>query len=725
MKDILHMEIIDDQYDPDQQREIEVGEKEGLNVSCYAKKEFMAIQMRQIRLGLEEGLDVSLYAKPEYDWFQMEEIRKGIQAGIDVSLYAFPDVSYDKMRQVRKGLIQGIDLSVFLHLDARILRQQRKAYFSKVNIAEYVKQGYEPEQLEEIRLGLEKGLNIGPYLKKGFRGVAIHEICQGLERGLDVSAYAREEYSWQQMRELRLGLEHRADISQFNNSMYSWRQMREIRLGIEMGLDVTPYRTLMYTSSDMKRIRHDIMSGNRRASIRSRESSVTVDNFLVTISGDEMEAYLEVMGDPEAAYSRDQVLGALQEAGVKIGILKEVIDILLAGKRYHQQILVAKGTQPERGTDGWHEYFFRTKKETGKTYFPDGSVDYGALYGFELVEAGQTVAVYHEAEQGRPGVTVTGKMCGARKGREQAVLSGIGVHLAEDKKTYVAAVGGKIEIKEGQLVVSPNCVRDEILDPSGSIDFDGSVYVRGRVANGVIIRASGDIIIDGLVEGAVLQSGGSILLRQGIKGMGEAHIEAEGHVAARSLDLVRVICQGNIYANYATNSNLHSGGRIVISGSQSVISGGLAQAVKGIQAGQVGDPSGNKILLKLGVTDDALERQWTLERKIQKVNKELSMLGNIHLKFQRKYPPEVRNNMEAYLKIEAAIYTKEMQQEKLYKKKLKVEEEIQKMSDTELVVLGNLYEGTAVEIDKIHWNAMTISNVTVKKEGDRIAVYNN
>ena len=43
------------EFTRDQIAEIEAGLKAGLDVSVYAKKEFLSIQMRQIRLGMQQG----------------------------------------------------------------------------------------------------------------------------------------------------------------------------------------------------------------------------------------------------------------------------------------------------------------------------------------------------------------------------------------------------------------------------------------------------------------------------------------------------------------------------------------------------------------------------------------------------------------------------------------------------------------------------------------------
>ena len=63
------------QFNKSQQKEIRLGLEEGLNISWYAKKEFIQEQMFEIRIGLLYKRDVSIYAKLEFDEHQMAQIR--------------------------------------------------------------------------------------------------------------------------------------------------------------------------------------------------------------------------------------------------------------------------------------------------------------------------------------------------------------------------------------------------------------------------------------------------------------------------------------------------------------------------------------------------------------------------------------------------------------------------------------------------------------------------
>ena len=726
-----NLTIAEEEFDSDQLHEIQTGIEQGLDVSRYAKNKFMAIQMRQIRLGLSEGLDVTKYARPEFDWFQMEEIRKGMLAGIDYEIYADPSLDYSKMRQIRKGLKNKIDLSKYSNLDGGILRQLRKAIEANIEIEKYIQEGYQVEQLEEIRLALKKKLNIAPFLTNEYRGSAIREICKGLERGLDPTPYAKTEYGWQQMREIRLGLENRVDTTVYINPLYSWQQMRELRLGLEEGIDVTPLKSLMYTATDMKRIRkriesediHEIVYDSAQEVNQTKTSSS--HSCLIFISVDEMEARLEIKGDKEEAIDKQEVLEFLKENNIKKGILENVLDDIITNRKYNQSILIAKGKMPERGQDGRYEFHFETELNKSPTILPDGSADYQNINWYEMVKEGQKIATYHPASAGIPGYTVTGKAIYSKKGKEQSMLAGKGFTVTSDRKTYIAALTGKIELtSDNKIEISRLCVLDDVTTATGKVNFDGSVHVKGNVGSGASIYATEDIIIDGSVESAVIQCEGEIIVKQGANGAGYGLIEAH-KVSGKHFESIKVISFGDIYANYCLNCELYAKGQIILNGATGILAGGTAQAIKKIQANQIGNHVGIKTFLKLGIDEAVMHELQTIDKKITDVSRELAILGNAYVKYQRKYPAEIRNTMEAYLKIENAIYTKELQLDGLHKRKVETENTIEDMKGASAVITGNLYDGTLITIDGLTWTAFDIQDVTIKKINDRISAYAN
>lgn len=722
-------ELLMEGFERDQINEIEEGIRAGIDTSIYSRKEYYALQMHQIRLGMMQELPIEMYASIEYDWFQMEEIRRGLSEGLDVQLYAFPDVPYDTMRQIRKGLNKGIDLSAYRKLDAGILRELRKALLSRVTIVKYIKEGYIAEQLREIRLGLEKRLDIDPYLKKEFRGAAIAEICKGLEKGLDVSCYANPEFSWQQMREIRRGLEKRIDVSTYADAFYQWQQMKEIRLGLEKGIDVSSYNSLMYTASEMKKKRL-LLQGyitDKNVSNKEPHQETKEDKALhlsISISDDEMEAYL-IITEEGNNYDEQKLMKALSQCGVRYGILQNVIEDLVKGVKMKSPFVIARGTEPAKGKDGWYEFFFKTEEERAPKLLEDGSVDYKNTEWFEMVESGQKIAYYHEATRGKNGISVLGRSIPAKKGKEKGMLSGKGFTLLSDKKTYLAAETGVVDLKGDHLEISKLLVLENVTMASGKVDFDGSVYIKGNVGDGTHVKATGDIMIDGFVEAANIESGGTIVLRQGVNASSKGVIRAEGDINGRFFEAVTVYANGNIQANYCMNSELHAEEKIMITGVTGTFVGGKACAAQGFQAYNVGNSVGLPTYLNLGVNEKISKKYGAIQGELEEVHKELSILRNAYSDFRSKYAAEIRNTMPMYLKIENAIFTKEKQLDKLEFAKFKLEEKMRGMESAKAVIQGNLYEGVLVEINGIKWNARGLRNVTIRKGKNQIAVYTN
>ncbi|MDO4303247.1 MAG: FapA family protein [Bacillota bacterium] len=723
-------------FSQDQICEIEEGQASGLDTDIYARKDYFAIQMRQIRFGLLDGLPVELYARPEYDWFQMEEIRLGLENGIDTTKYAAPGIPYDKMRQVRKGLLAGIDLSPYLRLDAGILRELRKAMLARVNIIKYIKEGYGTEQLRQIRKALKKKLNIDPYLKTEFVGASIAQISEGLWHGVDVSIYAKLEYSWQQMREIRLGLEKRSDVSLYANPFYDWKQMKEIRRGLENGIDVGSYCSLMYTALEMKRKRHELEDGDggylvskksgfhEADSFKRKDAEYKVEefsDFVITLSSDEMEAYFLLNDNKKVSHAG--IMNALQQRGICQGVIEEAVSQLLEG--CDKPLLIAKGTEPTAGEDGWYEYFFRTEEEWVPAMLPDGSVDYQNSQWFEVVSQGQKIAYYHEAGLGSPGTTVTGKLIPPRKGKEQSVLYGKGFLILPDQKTYLAAMDGRIEMKRGKIEISQMLILDDMTIATGKVDFDGAVYIKGNVGSGTYIKATEDIVIDGFIEAANIECGGSVVLRQGVNGAGSGIIRAKKDVKGGFFEAVTIYAAGNIQGNYCMSSNLYAEGRVDINGANGALVGGLICAVEGLSAYHIGNRAGLSTSLKIGFNELMRRRQRELEEKIQEVEKELSIFNNAYMDFKKKYPPEVRNTMSMFLKIEDAIFTKEKEMESLSGKQRELEDMLQRTAEVKISVRGSLFEGVAVEINGAKWNSKEIRNVTLKKVQGRVVLYAN
>jgi uncharacterized protein len=709
------------EFTQDQKQEIEKGILAGVDVSVFARPEYLAIQMLQIRIGLEEKLPVEIYASDQYDWFQMEEIRKGLEHGIDIKKYAAPEIPFDVMCQLREGLEQGIDLSFAKKLNAGVLKQLRLALVNRIDIVPYINQGYDEEQLEQIRIALENKIDVNPYITTLSRGTAIREIVLGLEENIDVSLYADEKMNWQQMREIRLGLEERLDVECYRNILYSWQQMREIRIGLEEGLDVSYYSSLMYSPKEMRKRRLRISGKDEYEAEAERKDER--EEFKVIVSSDNMKVYLAA--DIGCKILKEDILLALGQRGITYGIDYTKIEDIVSNGTGEVMEPIAQGKYPEAGSDGWYEYFFDTEVKPAPTLLENGSVDYQNIKWFEMVKKGQCIASYHKAAIGSEGINVYGRTIPGLRGKEVPAISGTGFKILPDGLTYVADLDGKIEMKDGKIEITEVLILDSVNGAVGNIKFSGSIYIKGSVSDNVEIQCGKDLLVDGFVESAVIKTGGNIVIRKGNNAGGRGYIEAGGSIMGKFFENTRVAARKDIKSNYCLNSILSAGEHIEVSGISGSIAGGSATAGDMIQSYNIGNSAEIATAIKVGRNREYNAEQTILKTKEDEINREITLLGNSYADFQRKYPPDVRNTNKLYIKIENAIYTKKKELKEVSEQRKVLEEKTNKNKLAKVVIRGTVFNGVKIEVNGSVWEAKPASNITLRKSGSSISIYKN
>ena len=610
------------------------------------------------------------------------------------------------MRQIRLGLSQGLNLTPFINLRAGIIREIREAKLKNVDIIKYVKARYDDEQLQSIRIALEDGIDIDPYLLDEFRGVAISEIYKGLKGGLDVSSYAKTDYNWQQMREIRLGLEEVLPVIFYQSLMYPAYEMEKKRQALlEQMMEEErlqqEYDTLSESEEKVEPIGDDVMA--------------------VTTTQRGMQAFLTISVQGKK-FTKKEILQFLEEKGVVKGIDEAKVDAISKGRYGTEPVLIAEGRVPKKGADGWYEFFFRTNVEKKPRILGDGSVDYQNIEWFETVTAEQKIAYYHEAEEGEDGYLVTGVPLIARRGSEMKRLTGSGFRVDEDKKTYWAVVDGMIKLRDTRIDISKKLILDEITIATGNLEFDGSIVIRGKVGNGTKIKATEDIVIEGSVGAATIECDGSVILKQGMNSAWKGSIRAGGDIVSKYFESVKVYAGGNIQTNNSLNSELYAEGKIEVA---NTIAGGKVESKTEIKTYEAGNRVGINTNLAITVSDEKKREKLATEEEIKKVTGELVTLKHSYEDFQAKYPPEIRNTMDIFLKMENAIFTKEKQLKELEDNITALEEEVTKLDLAKIQIRGNAYEGVTVAVRGMAWKATNLYNITVKVRDNRLEIINN
>ncbi len=355
----------------------------------------------------------------------------------------------------------------------------------------------------------------------------------------------------------------------------------------------------------------------------------------VHVSYDEMEAYL-MLPQPadEEEYTVAMLMGALGEKGVCAGIDQDLLDEMVAQKKYDTEILVAKGVPAVDGVDGYYDYNFNTNFDGKPKVLPDGSVDYWSVHSIESVIAGQVIAIYHPAVDGSDGMTVKGRVLQAKHGREQMPIKGKGFERMNDNLTYTATIDGKIEMQNDRIAILPvHEIHGNAELTGGNIDFRGDVVIHGNVENGVTIKSSGSITIDGVVEACVLEAGTDIILRSGMLGGNKAYVKAKGNITAKFFEFTKIECDGDIQADVLMDSDVFCRGQVMLNGPRGSVIGGKLHAIRGVVATTLGNDAEKKTEIQVGAGVDVYSRVRVLEKKIEATEAELAKIEEGLAKF--------------------------------------------------------------------------------------------
>jgi uncharacterized protein (DUF342 family) len=435
-----------------------------------------------------------------------------------------------------------------------------------------------------------------------------------------------------------------------------------------------------------------------------------------------MEAYVTVTG-AIMPIDRADIDQALRQEEIVKGIDSSAIDRLVHGTYTDKKVKVAYGMNRKDGSDGWYEYFFRTDISKSPKIIEDKSADDSGKEWFETVKKGQKIAYYHSATEGLEGYNVKGGIITAKKGREKKILTGKGFTVQTDGKTYISLMDGMIELTDEHINITKLLVVDDAYSSNNlNINFDGNVYVHGNVSNGVRIEASENVMVEGHVEGATIECGGDVFIKKGMNAGNEGYVRAAGSITGRYFEYAKLHASGNIKADYFFGCDIYAEGKVEAEGVKGSIVGGTCYAIEGIAADNIGNHAGMYTILKLGINDNITKQMKNIEHSIASVNEELKILHHAYDDFAKKFPSEIRNTNPMFLKMENAIYTKEMERDKLNESKNELNKNIERMQESEIVIRNTLYEGVDMDINAIRWNSKELKSVSIKKSGRKVIV---
>ena len=335
----------------------------------------------------------------------------------------------------------------------------------------------------------------------------------------------------------------------------------------------------------------------------------------VRISSDALEARVVVAeGAPMAP---EALLQALENADVVRGIDHDLVEQMarhLVDGAFKEDKVLATGTAPVHGEDSRLETLFEIGLVPGEAQ-EDGRIDFRERGLLLPVEKGQLLARIHVATRGEAGVGVDGRPIPARPGKATSITFGDGVRkkgqelLAKRDGVVTQQKGGRIDVVD--LIEHQGDVGLE----SGNLEMKGSIVVNGTVGPAFEVRATGDAIIHGDVDGGIVGAGGSVVIaRSAFGGHTEGRVRAGRDLCLRAARSINLRAAKTIEIERESIDSKLSCRQVVADGGRTKLRGGEIRAAEQVVADEIGAASGVETLVVVAVAAEAEEALAKIER---------------------------------------------------------------------------------------------------------------
>ncbi len=456
----------------------------------------------------------------------------------------------------------------------------------------------------------------------------------------------------------------------------------------------------------------------------------------VSLSADKLRAFLTwTPASDRRPADREQVLAALQQAGVVQGVTLAGLDAALAAG-HCEDLLVAEGVAPVAGEDAVFESLVPDAKDRRLRLDDSRTVDYRELGLFVSVQPGTPLMRRTPATPGTPGVDVLGQALSPKPGQDQPFAPQLPGTVIDPKNPLQlqAAIAGLPVVVPCGMTVEPVLTVPEVDLHTGNIDFAGSINVVGDVRGGMKLTAQGDITVGGVVEAAELVAGGNIAIKGGVighsewsVGTAEAHatakVIADGEVCTRFAEHAVIEAGGSIHAMDASRQSLlRSNQKVVVGkgdGRSGHIIGGRVIALLQVQAGAIGSATNVPTLVEVGRNPVLAKKLEALEERMLQLAKEQTSLTQL-LDYARTHPGRLNDTVLGKAKL-TAVQVAQFISAGEHDRQVYLDQ-LSLAADATVVVGQRLYGGVTVKIgDLAHSFAEERAAGTLRRVEDTIA----
>lgn len=391
----------------------------------------------------------------------------------------------------------------------------------------------------------------------------------------------------------------------------------------------------------------------------------------------------------------------LDGADIKYGIIEEALNRIVNSEISEERILVAEGRPPKVGVNGSLEYYFPTEKSLKPQISEDGHVDYKEVNLVHSVEKDAPLLRKIPAALGESGTDVHGNLLPGLRGKEVDLVAGSGTYRDQnDAQLIKSSIEGVVlfdsrtnTIEVQKLFIVPGSVDYS----TGNIHVKSAVEIKEDVKPGFSVETPYNVDVKGAVENASMNCGGTLRVKDGIKGEGKGLIKVGEDLHTSYIANENVKCAGCIYVqNEIRNSNIECEDEITIVKTNGVIFGGKITATNKIIAATIGNTYNVSTEIEVGIV--MKYREQFLKKKAEKAEtfRQMEELKKKISEIAQKPDSKAKNLQLLTIK---DIWQRNVHQlQKLEKEVKEIEEAYYNVEKPVVIISKTVYPGTIISI---------------------------
>lgn len=454
-----------------------------------------------------------------------------------------------------------------------------------------------------------------------------------------------------------------------------------------------------------------------------------MEMFVLKISPDKMSAVARFYPNSNAGGSlrSEDIVNDLYHKGIKKGIDDNEIARFISEKHYCTDYILAKGKPPVQGTDAYVEYFFNTDPNTKPALNEDGTVDFFNLNVISKCEKGTKLATLHDEVPGEDGYNVLGERLTPRTVTKTRLRYGRNITLSDDQHTIYSDVDGHVSITDDLVMVTNVYEVNDVDTTTGNIEYSGNVRVLGNIKAGFAVQADGNVEVRGVVEGALVEAGGDVIIMRGMNGMGKGMIIAGGNVISKFIENSNVRAKGYVHSEAILHSTVTAGSDVEVTGKKGFITGGSVHSMGTVSAKVIGSTMGVGTEIEVGVDPTITDRINQLTKITAENRKKIAQIEPVLVTLTQKLKKDgtlSTDQMTYFNQLRTVYQSLKPQQQKDEEELDRLTEEMENMNTDSIVKVSEFaYPGTTIKIGDVSINLNSnVQHCRLVREGADIRV---